>query len=395
MTDRSVSIKNDNLFISTGGYQFVLRILADGEPVWQSERRFDVPADSACTFDVEWPVDLYRANADELVLEVSQRLAEATDWAPAGYELAFGQTIVAGTKAAEDAALPADGIVTVGRWNAGVQGSGREILLSRTQGGLVSYTFDGHEFVLRRPAITTFRALTDNDRGAGHGFERAQWMVAGRYARCVDNVIEQVDEDTLKAVYTYELATPQRTKVTVGYTADTTGRLNLHVEYPGESGELPTIPAFGIEWTLPVQYSNLRSFGAGPEETYQDRKHAKLGVWSTDAFKDHAPYLMPQETGNHEEVRWAEITDENGHGLRVSRANGAAPFAVSLQPYSSFMIEEAQHQDELPAPKHMFLRVLAAQMGVGGDDSWMSPVHSQYHIPADQPISLDVNLELI
>ena len=395
VTDRSVSIKNDNLFISTGGYQFVLRILADGEPVWQSERRFDVPADSACTFDVEWPVDLYRANADELVLEVSQRLAEATDWAPAGYELAFGQTIVAGTKAAEDAALPADGIVTVGRWNAGVQGSGREILLSRTQGGLVSYTFDGHEFVLRRPAITTFRALTDNDRGAGHGFERAQWMVAGRYARCVDNVIEQVDEDTLKAVYTYELATPQCTKVTVGYTADTTGRLNLHVKYPGESGELPTIPAFGIEWTLPVQYSNLRFFGAGPEETYQDRKHAKLGVWSTDAFKDHAPYLMPQETGNHEEVRWAEITDENGHGLRVSRANGAAPFAVSLQPYSSFMIEEAQHQDELPAPKHMFLRVLAAQMGVGGDDSWMSPVHSQYHIPADQPISLDVNLELI
>ena len=395
VTDRSVSIKNDNLFISTGGYQFVLRILADGEPVWQSERRFDVPADSACTFDVEWPVDLYRANANELVLEVSQRLAEATDWAPAGYELAFGQTVVAGTKAAEDAALPADGIVTVGRWNAGVQGSGREILLSRTQGGLVSYTFDGHEFVLRRPAITTFRALTDNDRGAGHGFERAQWMAAGRYARCVDNVIEQVDEDTLKAVYTYELATPQRTKVTVGYTADTTGCLNLHVEYPGESGDLPTIPAFGIEWTLPVQYSNLRFFGAGPEETYQDRKHAKLGVWSTDAFKDHAPYLMPQETGNHEEVRWAEITDENGHGLRVSRANGAAPFAVSLQPYSSFMIEEAQHQDELPAPKHMFLRVLAAQMGVGGDDSWMSPVHSQYHIPADQPISLDVNLELI
>ena len=395
VTDRSVSIKNDNLFISTGGYQFVLRILADGAPVWQSKRRFDVPADSACTFDVEWPVDLYRANANELVLEVSQRLAEATDWAPAGYELAFGQTVVAGTKAAEDAALPADGIVTVGRWNAGVQGSGREILLSRTQGGLVSYTFDGHEFVLRRPAITTFRALTDNDRGAGHGFERAQWMAAGRYARCVDNVIEQIDEDTLKAVYTYELATPQRTKVTVGYTADTTGRLNLHVEYPGESGDLPTIPAFGIEWTLPVQYSNLRFFGAGPEETYQDRKHAKLGVWSTDAFKDHAPYLMPQETGNHEEVRWAEITDENGHGLRVSRANGAAPFAVSLQPYSSFMIEEAQHQDELPAPKHMFLRVLAAQMGVGGDDSWMSPVHSQYHIPADQPISLDVNLELI
>ena len=80
-----------------------------------------------------------------------------------------------------------------------------------------------------------------------------------------------------------------------------------------------------------------------------------------DVYK-RQPYLMPQETGNHEDVRWAEITDDHGHGMRVSRADGAAPFAVSLLPYSSFMLEEAQHQDELPKPKHMFLRVLAAQM---------------------------------
>lgn len=329
------------------------------------------------------------------MLEVSQRLAEPTDWAPAGYELSFGQAVIDGMRPMAEAKKPIDGVVTVGRWNAGVQGSGREMLFSRTQGGMVSYAFDGREFVLRRPAITTFRALTDNDRGAGHGFERVQWLGAGRYARCVGNEIEQVDDDTLKATYVYELATPQRTRVTVAYTADTTGRVNLRVDYPGEEGELPTMPAFGIEWALPVEYSRLRFFGAGPEETYRDRKHAKLGIWSTDAFADHAPYLMPQETGNHEEVRWAEIIDEHGHGLRVSRAAGADPFAMSLQPYSSFMLEEAQHQDELPVPKHMFLRVLAAQMGVGGDDSWMSPVHPQYQIPADRPISLDVDLELI
>ena len=46
--------------------------------------------------------------------------------------------------------------------------------------------------------------------------------------------------------------------------------------------------------------------------------------------------------------------------MRVSR-HGESAFALSLQPYSAFMLEEAQHQDELPAPKHMFLRVLAAQ----------------------------------
>nr|WP_314977331.1 glycoside hydrolase family 2 TIM barrel-domain containing protein [Bifidobacterium dentium] len=395
VTESGVVVRNDNLFTSTGGYEFALRVLADGEPVWQSDRRFDVPANETASFAIDWPVDQYRSEAKELVLEVSQRLAEPTDWAPAGYELSFGQAVIDGMRPMAEAKKPIDGVVTVGRWNAGVQGSGREMLFSRTQGGMVSYAFDGREFVLRRPAITTFRALTDNDRGAGHGFERVQWLGAGRYARCVGNEIEQVDDDTLKATYVYELATPQRTRVTVAYTADTTGRVNLRVDYPGEEGELPTMPAFGIEWALPVEYSRLRFFGAGPEETYRDRKHAKLGIWSTDAFADHAPYLMPQETGNHEEVRWAEITDEHGHGLRVSRVAGADPFAMSLQPYSSFMLEEAQHQGELPVPKHMFLRVLAAQMGVGGDDSWMSPVHPQYRIPADRPISLNVDLELI
>ena len=393
--ETGVEIANDNLFVSTADYVFVTRVLADGEPVWQAEQRFDVPAGETKHFDIEWPLEAYRGQANELTLEVSQRLAAAEEWASKGYELSFGQTVVAGSKpVAASETKPVDGIVTVGRWNAGVQGSGREILLSRTQGGIVSYTLDGREFVLRKPTLTTFRALTDNDRGAGHGYDRAQWVGAGRYAKCVNNTIEQVNDDTLKAVYEYELATPQRTHVTITYVADTTGKLHLSVDYPGETQEAPTIPAFGLEWTLPVEYSNLRFYGPGPDETYADRKHAKLGIWNTNAYDDHAPYLMPQETGNHEDVRWAEITDDAGHGMRVSR-HGESAFALSLQPYSAFMLEEAQHQDELPAPKHMFLRVLAAQMGVGGDDSWMSPVHPQYHIPADKPLHLDVDIELI
>ena len=400
VTEDGLTIRNDNLFVSTDAYVFALRVLADGVPVWRTERRFDVAAGETVSFAVDWPIDDYRDSAHELVLEASQQLAEATDWAPAGYELSFGQHVVAGFAANHDggsATAPSDAAITIGRWNIGVRGAGREALFSRAQGGMVSYTFGEREFVPRKPLLTTFRALTDNDRGAGHAFERAQWAVAGKYARCMDTQVERIGDDAVAVTYTYELAIAQRTKVTVRYVADVDGRIALHVEYPGEhDGELPTIPAFGIEWALPVQYANLRFYGAGPEETYADRKHAKLGIWQTTAFDDHAPYLLPQETGNHEDVRWAEITDDSGHGLRVSRdeAGTGKPFAMSLLPYSSAMLEEALHQDELPEPKHMFLRVLAAQMGVGGDDSWMSPVHAQYQLPADRPLSLDVDLEL-
>ena len=398
-----ITITNDNLFVSTADSTFVLRILADGKTVWSSSRRFDVAAGASEHVEIDWPVDDYRASAQELVLEASQQLTSACDWAPAGYELSFGQCVVAGGKnvSAGDAVnTTSDGAITLGRWNIGARSAGREALFSLAQGGMVSYKLGEREFVLRKPLITTFRALTDNDRGAGHAFERAQWAVAGKYARCVDTKVEPLGETAVSVTYTYELAIAQRTKVTIRYVADVLGHVDLHVAYPGEKdGDLPTIPAFGIEWMLPVEYSNLRFYGVGPEETYADRKHAKLGIWDTNAFRDRAPYLLPQETGNHEDVRWAEITDDSGHGLRVSQTANTEtgvtkPFAMSLLPYSSTMLEEALHQDELPEPKHMFLRVLAAQMGVGGDDSWMSPVHEQYQLPADQPLNLDVALDL-
>jgi len=398
-----ITITNDNLFVSTADSTFVLRILADGKPVWSSSRRFDVAAGASEHVEIDWPVDDYRAGAQELVLEASQQLTSACDWAPAGYELSFGQCVVAGGKIADTvtaASAASDGAITLGRWNIGARSAGREALFSLAQGGMVSYKLGEREFVLRKPLITTFRALTDNDRGAGHAFERAQWAVAGKYARCVDTKVEPLGETAVSVTYTYELAIAQRTKVTIRYVADVLGHVDLHVAYPGEKdGDLPTIPAFGIEWMLPVEYSNLRFYGVGPEETYADRKHAKLGIWDTNAFRDRAPYLLPQETGNHEDVRWAEITDDSGHGLRVSQTANTEtgvtkPFAMSLLPYSSTMLEEALHQDELPEPKHMFLRVLAAQMGVGGDDSWMSPVHEQYQLPADQPLNLDVALDL-
>ena len=180
------------------------------------------------------------------------------------------------------------------------------------------------------------------------------------------------------AEYTYTLAEPGETQVAVRYEVDAaSGRVHLTARYAGAT-DAPTLPAFGLEWTLPKQYENLRFYGLGPEETYRDRLHGgKLGIFERTAAEDNAPYLVPQETGNHEDVRWAEVLDAQGHGMRISQA-GSEHFAASL----------------LPPVRHTFLRLLAAQMGVGGDDSWGAPVHEQYQLPADRAYTLDANLEL-
>ena len=84
----------------------------------------------------------------------------------------------------------------------------------------------------------------------------------------------------------------------VTYHVNSDMRMQLTVEYPGNATDMASLPAFGIEWTLPVQYTNLRFFGTGPEETYLDRKHAKLGVWSTNAFRGSC--AVPHAAGNRQ-----------------------------------------------------------------------------------------------
>lgn len=425
--ESGVTIVNDNLFISTAAYVFTARVLVNGVERWHADYRFDVPAGDTQRLPIDFPrvTDLVPLTGHaEVVYEVDQRLASATDWAPAGYELTFGQYVASmdfgdGEGAADSGAGVGSSVGSVAGasplavvaedpFNAGIHNDAAEALLSKTAGGLVSYRrfgtdgFSGgkssepdREMVIRRPALTTFRALVDNDRGNQSGFDRAQWFAAGRYARVTNTAIEQ-GANGLTGTYTYELADAAHTPVVVRYEIDAALRIHLTAEYPGEA-DAATLPAFGLEWMLPVQYDHLRFYGLGPEETYADRLHgAKLGIFERTAAEDFAPYLIPQETGNHEGVRWAEITDVHGRGMRVTAAGSdAAPFAVSLLPYSSLMLEDATHADELPPVRHTFLRLLAAQMGVGGDDTWGAPVHPEFQLPADKPLKLDVTLELL
>ena len=55
-----------------------------------------------------------------------------------------------------------------------------------------------------------------------------------------------------------------------------------------------------------------------------------------------------------------------------------------MLPCSAYELENAAHQEELPKRHYTWVRVLAGQMGVGGDDSWGAPVHPQYLMPADR-----------
>lgn len=177
----------------------------------------------------------------------------------------------------------------------------------------------------------------------------------------------------------------------ISYTVTPDGKVKVTAKYFGVDG-LPSLPAYGYELKLKRKYNQYKFYGLGPDENYIDRDNGvKLGIYEGDADTNLAPYLVPQETGNHRGTRWLEVTDVYGEGLRFV-ANGDT-FESSVLPYSEYEIEQAMHQEELSNPHYTWVRLLAAQMGVGGDDSWGAPVQKQFWIPSNKDLTVSFTIE--
>lgn len=386
LTDKEVTVRNTNLFVDTSDSYFEVSLKKAGQPIWHKDYQWVVPAGQTASFKVDFPKALAPG---EYTYEVSQKLRRATNWAPAGYELTFGQFIkqVAGQpKPVKQAALK----VVHGDVNIGVHGQNFSVLLSLAEGGLVSYVYAGKEYITRTPKTSFWRAQTDNDRGVKHGFDRGMWLAAGLYQKHVDAKIEE-QADCVTVTFKHQLALAGEYYHTVAYTVDSHGKVTIKLSYPGYEN-LPSIPAYGMDFKLKAPYQNVRYYGYGPSENYCDRKAgARLGIFETTAKENKAPYLVPQETGNRTGLRWLEVTDELGHGLRFSAGDQA--FEGSVLPNSVYELETASHQEELPAAHFVWVRILAAQMGVGGDDSWGAPVHKRYWLDAAKPLTVTFSLE--
>lgn len=373
--ETSVRIRNRNNFLSTDVYRFSYSLLKNGEEIENGSFLVSVPPLSEKT--VELPIKR-REEAGEYVVLVKAALKKDAIWANAGHEISFGQFVY--TVADKERKEQEEKMEIIhGDVNIGVKGKDFSIMLSKAEGGVASLCYHGQEFITRRPGLSFWRAMTDNDRGAKLGFECSYWMTAGKFAKMTDVQVEE-EEKKITVTFVYQLPACEGNTCAVAYSVDPDGTLQVTASYTGQEG-LPQIPAFGMEWKLKQKYHCFQYYGYGPEENYIDRMEgARLGIFTDTAENNVSGYLVPQECGNRMGVRWIKVTDEKGTGL-CFEADGT-PFESSVLPYSALELENASHLEELPKPHYTWVRIMAAQMGVGGDDSWGAPVHEEYTIPS-------------
>lgn len=373
--EKGVKIINDSLFVSTGRYVLAYRLLKEDRCLYEAEAETDVAPESEAYVNLTYPE---LPGTGEFIYEVSLRLKEDTLWAKAGHEISFGQYVKKTADKAEEKTYPLE--IIRGDVNIGVRGRGFTAMFSKAEGGIASLCYDGVEYITRTPKLTFWRALTDNDRGAKTGFDAAQWMTAGLFYKLTD-VDVQEQKDQVCVTFEYLLPTVPQTKAYVSYRVTGDGKIHVHALYKGTDG-LPEMPAFGMDMKLKARYDRVRYYGRGPEENYLDRREgARLGVHSYQAADNLSAYLFPQECGNRMDVRWVEVTDADGQGLRFETEG--VPFENSVLPCSAYELEAATHREELPKAHYSWVRILESQMGVGGDDSWGAPVHEEYRLSSD------------
>ena len=146
--------------------------------------------------------------------------------------------------------------------------------------------------------------------------------------------------------------------------------------------ELGDMPEFGVIFKFNADYDNVQWYGLGEAETYADRKKgAKLGIYQNKVVDNMARYMVPQECGAKEEVRWAKVTDRKGRGMYFEMDR--EPVMFSALPYTPHEMENAMHPYELPQIHYTVVRVAKGQMGIGGDDSWGAYTHQEYLLNAD------------
>lgn len=158
-------------------------------------------------------------------------------------------------------------------------------------------------------------------------------------------------------------AEPARFRVVYDYTIHAGGDLLLEMQVQPGGSQPPFWPRLGISLVLAPRYDRLTWFGRGPHESYPDRKEsAAVGLYTQSVREQPYPYVMPQESGNKTDVRWASLTDADGRGLRVQ---GSKPLNVSALHHSAADLTAAQHPHELPHREEVFFNVDYTQNGLG------------------------------
>lgn len=338
-------------------------------------------------------LDSQRSDGEQFV-HLGLFLKQDKPWAKAGYLQAEAQLCL--TPAPKRAEMQVPTASHQGRLTTSVKDSvltitGKTIhaQLDERTGILTRLAYNGTEVIKdgEGPRLDAMRAWVNNDNWA---YEK--WYANGLYnlrQKATDMKIRHLRDGNLEVRLTLFVQAPYGAKlegdvrnwkklveatdkpftkddfhfdVALTYTFHTDGSITLTSDITSNKPDL-ILPRLGF--SLKSALDQLAYYGRGPIGNYPDRKTGQmLGIYRTTAAQEFVNFPKPQDMANHQDTRWAQLTDNNGNGAVFINPDG---MSISLLPYTANELAMANHPYELPASSGNTLHLDAAITGLGGN----------------------------
>lgn len=370
-----INIFNEYFFRDLSAYYMEWVHTADGEAVSKGFI-YDINAapqsSTLVTIDYGQPV----AGAENIIT-VSYRLKKKEGLLPAGHEVAYDQIIL------NEYDFSQNGLMTAEDEDAPVikDNDTRYLIVSnekfrleftRKNGFISLYRTNGKSLLEEGSTLRPnfWRAPTDNDFGAGLQMKYRVWKDPQMNLTELSYAMKDGKAE-VRAVYDMPEV---KATMTIDYTIAGDGAVKVHQSMQTTPGvDMPETFRFGIRMDMPKEYDVVKFYGRGPFENYTDRKtSANIGLYEQKVSEQAYSYIRPQETGAKADIRWTEILNISGNGLRFS---SDAPFLASATNYTIESLDDGLEKDQRHSPEiepaDMTCVCLdKVHAGLGCNDSW-------------------------
>ncbi len=266
---------------------------------------------------------------------------EKTAWADAGYVVAEEKLPVkTATKPMKDLSFASAEALTVDETNTAVivSGTNFKATFTKNKGTLTGYTYDGVSMMSKALQLNAFRLPTDNDgskKGSWDGMGLPKLSSTGKGTGTT--VAKADDGKTVTVSMTSTYGSGSNTfNVNLNFIvcADGTMMVNSFIR-PNNTGAI--LPKLGFKLEMPKGMEQLTWFGRGPWDSYVDRKEACLpAIYKSTVTDQYEEYILPQEHGTKQEVRWLSLTNGEGQGLLFVAPDQMAASAVHFRPEDNY-----------------------------------------------------------
>ena len=337
-------MKNKLAFLSSNTYDVTYNVVdEEGNILGNGTISDDVEAGQSKNITIDLStITSQLSAAKEAFIHFIVKQREATAWAEAGYVVAEEKLpIQTAQKPMKDlAALASQQDITVedGTTSIIVTGEHFTATFNKSKGTLSSYTYDGVQMMKKALQLNAFRLPTDNDGSKKSSWDALGLPKLGSTGKGTSSMVTKSNDGKTATVCmnsTYGSgANTFDVNLSFIVCADGTIMVNSMIR-PANTGTI--LPKLGFRLEMPKEMERLSWFGRGPWDSYVDRKEACLpAIYNSTVTDQYEEYILPQEHGTKQEVRWMALTDNNGQGLLFAAPDQMAASAVHFRPEDNY-----------------------------------------------------------